>query len=148
MAIYSKPAKMAVRILTYIARTDENSTHLVRDVAEATEVTEPTVAKILQALAKGGILESRKGPGGGFRLTTPADKVTLEQIVSAIEGGDHLAECVGGFKNCSEENPCPLHERWKEVKDVLEEFFQTTTLRDMAHASAATSGTTISIPSK
>lgn len=135
MAIYSKPAKLAVRILVQVAgHEEEGQLCAVRDVAVETGVSEPTVAKILQMLAKDGVLESRKGPGGGFRLAKPAQEISLLRIVTAIEGGTPLADCAGGFEECSELNPCPLHPRWKSVKAAVIQFLEGTSLYDLLKA--------------
>jgi Rrf2 family protein len=103
----------------------------VREVAAETGISEPTVAKILQILAKDGILRSRKGPGGGFRLGFPAGEITLYQIVSAVEGKELFDECLGGLPVCSESDPCPLHEKWKSAKQGLVLFLDATTLFDL-----------------
>jgi Rrf2 family protein len=138
MAIYSKPAKLAIHILRYIA--DQNGEQLctARDLAIESGVSEPTVAKVLQALAKDGILDSRKGPGGGFRMVHPASEISLWRIVTAIEGSPPLLDCVGGFEECSELNPCPLHEKWKVVKAELVSFLEETSLKDIVIAAHKT----------
>ena len=134
MSIYSKPAKLAIHILRYIA--EQNGEHLctAHDLALESGVSEPTVAKVLQALAKEGILESRKGPGGGFRLALPPKKISLWWIIEALEGGPPLSGCIGGFKNCSDLDPCPLHDKWKRVKADLVRFLEGTSLQDVVTA--------------
>ncbi|MFQ5692061.1 MAG: RrF2 family transcriptional regulator, partial [Nitrospinota bacterium] len=72
-----------------------------------------------------------KGPGGGFRLVSPPREITLWQIVTAVEGGEPLSDCVGGLEGCSEANPCALHSRWKGVKAQLVRFLEETTLHDI-----------------
>lgn len=135
MSFYSRPTKMAVRILTYMAADGEESIHRVRDIARATQVPEPSAAKILQALAKDNILESRKGPGGGFRLALPPSQISLAHVVKTVEGDDYMNECIGGFKQCTGNPECPLHAKWSLVKQQMREFLEATTLEDMLHAS-------------
>jgi Rrf2 family protein len=135
MSFYSRPTKMAVRILTHMAADGMEQIQTVRNVARSTQVPEPSAAKILQSLARDGILESRKGPGGGFRLSLPPDQVLLAHIVRAVEGEDFMAECVGGFKKCAGHPECPLHDKWIRVKQQMLEFLDTTTLEDMLRAS-------------
>ncbi len=131
MSIYSKPSRLAVRFLTHLARQRGDALHSVREVSRATGISRPTSAKILQALAKEGILESRKGPGGGFRLVSKPEELSLARIVAAVQGKDFFSECVGGWKGCSSSNPCPLHESWSRVRGAMEEFLAKTTLGDI-----------------
>ena len=134
MSFYSRPTKMAVRILAHMAGEAPELIQTVRDIARATQVPEPSAAKLLQSLAKQGILESRKGPGGGFRLVLPASQVFLAQIVRAVEGDGFMDECIGGFKRCTGNPECPLHRKWSGVKEQMVEFLQTTSLDEMLHA--------------
>jgi len=134
MSFYSRPTKMAVRILTHMAAEGGERIQTVRSVARATEVPEPSAAKILQSLARDGILESRKGPGGGFRLLQPPAQILLAHIVRAVESEDFMAECIGGYKKCTGHPECPLHSKWALVKQQMLDFLETTSLEDMLHA--------------
>ena len=134
MAIYSKSTQYAVNMLSHIAQLGEKKPSTVHDVSMATEISEPTVAKTLQVLVKEGILSSKKGPGGGFYLASSPDVVTLGSILMAIEGKEPFGECIAGLESCNEENVCPLHDKWKIVKQELIDFLESTTLRDMASA--------------
>ena len=134
MAIYSKSTQYAVNMLTHIALVGEEKFNTVREVSMATGISEPTVAKTLQMLVKEGILGSKKGPGGGFYLAVSPEQVTLGTILRAVEGKDPFSECIAGLQSCSEDNVCPLHEKWKLVKQELADFLDSTTLREMALA--------------
>jgi len=135
MSFYSRPTKMAVRILTHMAADGMDQLLTVRSIARATQVPEPSAAKILQSLARDGILESRKGPGGGFRIGRSLREILLVHVVRAVEGEDFLSECVGGFPKCTGRSECPLHAKWLCVKEQMADFLGTTTLEDMLHAS-------------
>ena len=131
MTIYSKPSKIAVRVLSYLASKEPDAVHAVREVAKETGVSEPTVAKTLQTLAKAGLLKSRKGPGGGFVLAAVPGDVSLARIVAAFEGNDFFPDCIGGLEECSDLAPCPLHEKWKSMKASLVEFLEDTSLKEL-----------------
>ncbi len=131
MSIYSKSTQYAVSILTHIAQSGEEKLSTVRDVSMATGITEPTVAKTLQVLAKKGILGSKKGPGGGFYLMVSPDLVTLGGILRAVEGRELFSDCIAGLGSCHDENVCPLHAKWMTVRQVLVDFMESTTLREM-----------------
>lgn len=134
MAIYSKSTQYAVSMLTQIARPGKEKVSSVRDVSSATGISEPTVAKTLQLLVREGLLESRKGPGGGFYLVVSPELLSLGRIVRAVEGKEPFSECVAGLQTCSEDNICPLHDKWKIVKEELINFLDSTTLQEMVLA--------------
>jgi Rrf2 family protein len=133
LEIYSKPSKIAVYILSHMAE-EVATLYSARDVSQLTSVPGPTVSKMLHLLAKDGILESRKGPGGGFRMAVPPQELTLGRIISAVEGEDLYSKCIWGFAECSDSKPCPLHQKWTGLKEQLETFFYATTLQDMVDA--------------
>ncbi|MEE9255929.1 MAG: Rrf2 family transcriptional regulator [bacterium] len=133
-AIYSKPTKVAIRILTHFAGGGRERFHTGREVSAGTGISEPTVAKTLQCLAKEGILESRKGPGGGFRLALPPEQISLRRIVYTIDGGDPFDACISCSSKCEDDPLCPLHDKWKGVKEVIFDFMDSTSVRDMHEA--------------
>ncbi len=132
MAIYSKSTQYAVNMLTHIAQSGEERFSTVRDVSMATGISEPTVAKTLQALVKGGILGSKKGPGGGFYLAAPPELVTIGRILQAVDGKEPFLDCLAGRGSCHDKNNCPLHGKWMTVRQVLFDFMESTTLQEMA----------------
>lgn len=133
LEIYSKPSKIAIYILSHIAEEGE-TLYSARDVTNLTGIPGPTVSKLLHLLAKDGILGSRKGPGGGFRLALPPEGLTLGRIISAVEGEDRYSKCIWGFAECSDTKPCPLHQKWTVLQEQLETFLNATTLQDMVDA--------------
>ena len=147
MALYSKSVQNAVTILTYIAGGGDERPQTVREVSEGTGISAPTVGKTVQPLVKKRVLNSRKGPGGGFVLAHPPGEISLWIIVLAIDGRDPFEDCVAGWPSCSEENVCPLHERWKPVKTGLHEFLESTTLEDMVRAVTETKASEIPLAS-
>ena len=134
MAIYSKSSQYAVSMLTQIARSGMEKLSSVRDISSATGISEPTVAKTLQLLVKEGLLDSRKGPGGGFHLAVSPELITLGRILRAVEGKEPFSECIAGLQTCSEDNVCPLHDKWEIVKQELINFLDSTTLEEMVLA--------------
>lgn len=134
MHIYSKAVENAVCILTYLARQQSGSVCTAQQISKLASLSSPTVAKTLQQLAKAGMVESRKGPGGGFCLNEPPEQISLKRIIVSIEGVEPFSNCLAGHSSCEEENICPLHDRWKPVKGVLEGFLVNTTLKDLACA--------------
>ena len=131
--IFSRPCEYAIHAMTYLAATPGASAR-ADEIAEAEEIPLPILSKVLQDLARKGLLDSRRGPGGGFRLSRRPELITLRDIVAAVDSLDEFLRCVTGLPNCSDETPCPLHEIWKQMRTSLMKSFETTTLLDMVHA--------------
>lgn len=110
---------------------EDGSFTMAKDLAEQLHLPAPYLAKILQNLARAGILESVRGPKGGFRLTHPAHRVSVGEVLAAIEGEGSLNRCIMGFPTCDCDNPCPMHEAWSAVKTQVEVSMTSTTLRDL-----------------
>lgn len=132
--LYSKPCEYGIRALTYLAISVGDSGVGAREIARAEDIPLPVLGKILQGLVRKGLLDSRRGPGGGFRLSRRPELILLRDIVAAIDGLDHFLQCVLGLAQCSEEAPCPLHNSWKELRTRIFEDMDRTTLAQMAQA--------------
>jgi len=131
--IYSKPCEYAIRALSHLA-ANSGATARADEIARAEGVPLPILAKILQELVRKGLLESQRGPGGGFRMARRPELITLRDVVAAIDGLDQFLECAVGLERCSDDSPCPLHDQWKPVRARLMEFLETTTLDAMARS--------------
>jgi Rrf2 family protein len=132
--IHSSACEYAIRALTYMAGFESGTRLLARNVAAHERVPGPFLGKIFQTLVRADLLASNKGPGGGFWLAREPARITLFDIYRAIDGTTYLDGCAVGLARCSDETPCPLHERWKPVRERIRNYLQTTTLADMAEA--------------
>ena len=131
--IYSKPCEYAIRALAYLASSPEVMAR-AEEIARAEHLPIPVLSKVLQELARKGLLKSRQGPGGGFRLARRPELITLRDVVAALDGLDQFLECAVGLESCTDASPCPLHDRWTRVREGLLEYLSSTTLDDMAQA--------------
>ncbi|MGA3295810.1 MAG: Rrf2 family transcriptional regulator [Candidatus Acidiferrales bacterium] len=130
--IYSKPCEYAIRALVFLARFPDQGAAQGMEIAKAEGLPAPVLGKVLQELVRKGLLESRRGPGGGFRLARNSQLITLRDVVAAIDGLDQFAECSVGLEGCSDDSPCPLHDTWKVLRRQLMNNLEVTTLADMA----------------
>src|SRR5436190_22493486 len=85
------------------------------------------LGKLLKSLAEEGLLESQKGLGGGFRLLRDPKRISLLDVVEPIEHLSRWSGCILGRPECSEVDPCALHNRWKAVRDAHLHMLQRTT---------------------
>ena len=134
--IYSKPCEYAIRAVAYLAQRDVPGSASGQEIARGENIPAPVLGKILQELVRKGLLESRRGPGGGFRLARRAELITLRDVVAAIDGLDQFLECAVGLQRCSDDSACPLHDTWKGLRTQMMQYLETTTLDQMARAVA------------
>ena len=128
--LLSQSAKYALRATIYLAESGDGP-HLARDIAKALDVPAQYLAKILQDLARHGLLVSAKGRGGGFRLALPASQIELLQVVRAIDGEQFGQGCALGLPDCSDEAPCALHSAWGRLRADILGMLQQTHLSEL-----------------
>lgn len=118
--------------MLHIARTSKVGTRVgIRDIAKAIDSPEPFMAKILQDLSRKGLVLSIKGPNGGFYMNDVHQKISLAEIVTAIDGDQLFNGCGLGLKACNEKKPCPIHYEFKAIRTNLKAMLQTTALEDL-----------------
>lgn len=95
-------------------------------IARCSRVPTPYLAKIINALARKGLVTARRGVGGGVALSRPPEEISLLQIVEAVEGPDWLGECLLGLDECSDQATCPTHHFWQRIRaEITQELSQT-----------------------
>jgi FeS assembly SUF system regulator len=130
----SKLTDYAVVVLVRLARGEAVQTS--PGIAAAIGIPEPTVAKVLKALAAGGFVSSQRGAHGGYRLTRPLAAIPIADVIAAIDGPIALTACVdGGIGVCEAEAVCPVRGRWDPVNEAIHQALASITLADMQEAS-------------
>ena len=87
----------------------------------------------MQILSKSSIVSSVKGVGGGFEISKIAmSQITLAQIVTALDGDRVFTGCGLGLNQCSEDHPCPVHDKFKEIRNELAFMLENTNLEELA----------------
>jgi Rrf2 family iron-sulfur cluster assembly transcriptional regulator len=129
--IFSRPCEYAIRAMTHLADAPEGVAR-AQEIAAAEDIPLPILSKVLQDLARDGLLKSRRGPGGGFRLARPPAHISLRDVVAAIDGTEDFYRCAAGLAGCTEEAPCPLHDMWTRFRENLMVSLETSTLDRMA----------------
>ena len=132
--IYSRPCEYALRALTYITVNSDSELIRTQEIAEAEGLPAPFLAKLLQQLARSGILVSVKGPKGGFGLARPPKEISLLEVVTAIDGEDGFMRCAMGLAECTDTAPCPLHDTWKPLRDQILDYMAGRSLANLAEA--------------
>ncbi len=130
--MFSQTAEYAIRALIELAKLPEGQTMLARDLASTSGVPTHYLSKILQSLARVGVLESFKGIKGGFRLATPASEVTVFMVVQQLDNLRKLEQCMLGQAVCEDDRACPMHEFWSSQRARYFDMLHETSLRDLA----------------
>jgi Rrf2 family transcriptional regulator, iron-sulfur cluster assembly transcription factor len=135
--VLSNTAQYALRAMIYLGQREEAGPIRVEEIADRLAVPRNYLSKILHALVREGVLRSLRGPRGGFSLARPAEAVSLFQVVAPFDDIEARRTCLLGRKECSDVNPCVIHEHWKATATQVASFFRETTLAEVANDSRA-----------
>lgn len=128
-------ADYAARVMIHLASRPFGD-RVSRDIlAEAGQVPAHFLSKILQALARSGLIVSRRGAAGGFALARPADQMTLLDVLEAIEGPLALNRCLEPSTPCSRAGWCGAHMMWARAQTALADVLRSATLIELARQS-------------
>lgn len=105
---------------------------LIKEIAEAADIPAPYLAKIIQSLARKGLVLTQRGIGGGVTLARPADAMSLYELCVALDDPAVQQRCMLGTAQCSDERACPAHRFWTQQRARQVEFLQRMTVADVA----------------
>ncbi len=127
----SKLTDYAVVVLADMAK-DPGRQRTAADLAVTTTLPEPTVAKVLKLLAKGGVVMSIRGVNGGYRLDKAPTDLTMASVISAMDGPIALTACAdGGEGCCTYEHTCAVKKKWAPVNAAMRAALENVTLAEM-----------------
>ena len=121
----------AVRAMAALARLAEGEYAGAAGIAREIGAPPNYLSKLLQTLAREGLLRSQKGLGGGCRLARDARQISLLDVVEPIEQVSRWSRCVLGHRECSDEAPCAIHNRWKQVRTAYVRMLAQTSIADL-----------------
>ncbi|MFT5387938.1 MAG: Rrf2 family iron-sulfur cluster assembly transcriptional regulator [Candidatus Omnitrophota bacterium] len=124
----SKTSTQVVNALVILAKLPKGQCEGAASIAKEIKAPANYLSKMLQFMCSTGIVESKRGLGGGFRLIKSPDKITLYEVVEPIDKVTVWEGCTLGLKKCSDKSPCAVHDDWKEVKDTYMKFLKTTSI--------------------
>lgn len=130
--IFSKQCEYAIQALIYLSKKTETEWVSTKEIADNLNIPQHFLGKIFQMLSNKGILKSKKGLQGGFALSKLSSEINLKDIVDTIDGDAYNTECVAGFPDCSNNNPCPLHNSWKDLREGIVNMLSSRNLKQMA----------------
>lgn len=133
MIILSKLADYGVIVATQLAAHPERQTNAAT-LAEETRLPRATVAKLLKALAHGGLVTASRGAAGGYRLTRPATEISIAAVVAAIDGAIGLTQCSIHGPDCTRTEFCSTKPHWRRINDAVGTALSGMTLAEMTPA--------------
>lgn len=132
--MFSKACEYGIRATLCIAEQSKAGVRIsLKDIAKTIDSPEAFTAKILQQLVRSNIVTSVKGPAGGFEISkAQLANTKLCHVVSAIDGDSIYNGCGLGLNECNEQKPCPVHHKFKMVRDGLKNMLETTGIEELA----------------
>ena len=138
--IHSAACEYAIRAAAHLAGHPPGEPVKLREISRDEEIPGPFLSVLLPRLVGSGLLDSTRGPTGGYTLARPPQRISLHDIVVAVDGLEALERCAAGLGRCSDTVPCPLHHAWSPIREGVRGYLKRTTLADMATAIAAKRG--------
>jgi Rrf2 family iron-sulfur cluster assembly transcriptional regulator len=136
--IYSSASEYAIRALVHLAGHSAGEFISLKHIAKQEDLPLCFLSTIFQRLVRQGMLRSRKGLRGGFTLRQRPAEIRLLDVVDALDRSPCYSQCAMGYPECSEQNPCPMHEGWKVVRSSIQGYLQHKTIADLASQRAGT----------
>lgn len=134
-SLYSRNCEYAVRALVKVMSAED--VFSVEQLCRRAKTPEAYTRKAFQKLAKAGILKTLRGPGGGYRFGRDLKRITILDLIKAIDGEDAMDRCVMGLTECGKRDPCVLHSMWSEVQLKYIAELKKKTLADLVQGQAA-----------
>jgi Rrf2 family transcriptional regulator, iron-sulfur cluster assembly transcription factor len=128
----SKSCEYAIRAVMYVASSSVDKKVGIIEIAEAIGSPMHFTGKILQILSRKKILASVKGPHGGFYIEND-QAIFLIDVIRAVDGNKLFTACAMGLENCSDTQPCPMHQHIKPIKSQLLIELSTRSIKEMVN---------------
>lgn len=132
----TKGVEYGIEGILYLARRDRDEPALIREISRATAIPETFLSKIFQKLVSRGLIRSRRGFRGGFRLARPARRITLREIVEALQGPIEFHRCLDHIRARGRRGRCHVRRALKEAQRKVALVLEQTTLEDILEATS------------
>ncbi len=127
----STKGQYGVRAMYEIARAGSVGPVTIRQISERQNVSVSYLEQILNTLRKSGIIQSVKGPGGGYMLARVPEKISIGEILRELEGPVAITSCLDPSEGCIRVDSCVTHLLWKSLGENIEQFLNSMSLKDL-----------------
>jgi len=128
----SKKADYGLIAVKHLATRGANGSWSAADIAEAYGISTPLLAKVLQRLAKKGVVTARHGSSGGYQLARDPSRITALEVISAIDGPFSITSCVTHRGPCDQTSTCTVREPLRRVNESILQVLGTVTISQMS----------------
>ncbi|OOF65949.1 Fe-S cluster assembly transcriptional regulator IscR [Rodentibacter sp. Ppn85] len=129
MKLTSK-GRYAVTAVLDIALNAESGPVSLADISERQNISLSYLEQLFAKLRRDGLVKSVRGPGGGYRLGLPSDRISVGMIISAVNENIHVTKCLGRG-NCQNGKECLTHALWEDLSNRIESFLNEITLAEL-----------------
>ena len=134
MELLRRHTDYALRAMVCLAQPHVEQDHLsVRSISEQADIPYPIACKLMQKLSRAGIVQSVLGLNGGYALTRPPDKISVSDVIEAIQGPLQLNKCIKTDTPCPKHVDCAVHPLLVDIQHMLDSRLQNTTLEELAN---------------
>jgi Rrf2 family protein len=127
----STRARYGTRALLDLALQSGEGMVLLKDIARRQEISLPYLEHLITPLVSAGIIKSTRGARGGVLLLKPPAEIKLSEVLQVLEGSIAPVDCVDNPKICPRSDLCVTRDIWGEMKEVMDEVLESTTLQDL-----------------
>ncbi|MCB9765200.1 MAG: Rrf2 family transcriptional regulator [Alphaproteobacteria bacterium] len=128
MNVFNQTAEYALRVMAYLATIEGDRQVRSAEISTKARIPRHYVSKVLRRLVVAGLVDSRRGRGGGFQLARPPSTIHFIDILEATDFNADDRHCAFGLESCNAKAPCPLHPAWTELTRCVIEWANVTTL--------------------
>jgi Rrf2 family protein len=141
----TKKADYGLMALKYLAEqpgagAQSPAAQSAKDIAQAYHIPPPLLAKILQTLARAGLLVSHAGTNGGYALARPASEISAFEVIRAIDGPLFITSCITIHGSCDLAGHCTIKEPLRKVNDSIKELLSNIHIGDLIETAEAARG--------
>ncbi len=136
-----------LRAIIYLAGQDPNKCSSIAEISQRQGVPKKFLEKIIQDLMRGGLIQSKRGPCGGYTLARSPGQISVQQVIEAIEGPIAINVCMSEEHHCDQEPRCAMVGIWGEIQRKVNEVITKTTLADLQRTPCRVSAQSSSLSS-
>ena len=122
--------RYAVTAMLDLALRHERGSVTLADIARRQGISLSYLEQLFSKLRRGGLVESVRGPGGGYNLARAPGQISVAEIIVAINENIDATKC-GGERNCHDAGPCLTHQLWEDLSERIYDFLRGVTLADL-----------------
>jgi FeS assembly SUF system regulator len=131
----SKKSDYALIAVRYLATHSAAQSHSAADIAKAYCISAPLLAKVLQRLAKHGLVTARHGASGGYQLARHPNDISALEVINAVDGPLMITSCITSHGNCDQSMNCTVREPLRRVNESIVQVLRAVTISQMTEES-------------